>query len=94
MQAGDQLLVALDHLGEGLGDLLELSNAIEAMERRGFAVSVTETGETGAVRVRLGNFVARDDAERQLRALRQEGLKGIVINLPQAFRPESTSAAQ
>jgi cell division protein FtsN len=66
----------------------------EAMERRGFAVSVTETGETGAVRVRLGNFVARDDAERQLRALRQEGLKGIVINLPQAFRPESTSAAR
>jgi cell division septation protein DedD len=66
----------------------------EAMERRGFAVSVTETGEPGAVRVRLGNFVARDDAERQLRALRQEGLKGIVINLPQAFRPESTSAAR
>jgi cell division protein FtsN len=66
----------------------------EAMERRGFAVSVTETGETGAVRVRLGNFTARDDAERQLRTFRQEGLKGIVINLPQAFRPESTSAAR
>ena len=64
----------------------------EAMERRGFAVSITETGVDGALRVRLGNFVMRDDAERQLRTLKQDGMSGIIINLPQAFRPEARSS--
>jgi cell division protein FtsN len=59
----------------------------EKMARRGFVVSLTEAGAEGSLRVRLGNFTARDDAERQLRTFKQEGLHGIVINLPQAFRP-------
>jgi cell division protein FtsN len=63
----------------------------ESMERRGFAVSVTEAGDR-SVRVRFGNFTARDDAERQLRSLRQQGLQGIVLNLPQAFRPEAAAS--
>lgn len=66
----------------------------EHMERKGFAVSVTAAGEAGAVRVRFGNFTVRADAERQLTALRQDGLRGIVLNLPQAFRPEPPSAVQ
>jgi cell division septation protein DedD len=64
----------------------------EAMERRGYAVSVTEAGTEGALRVRLGNFTQRDDAERQLRTFKQEGLNGIIINLPQSFRPEAHSS--
>ena len=64
----------------------------ESMERRGFAVSVTEAGDSGAVRVRLGNFGVRDEAERQLRSLRQQGMQGIVLNLPQAFRPEAAAS--
>jgi len=64
----------------------------ESMERRGYAVSVTEAGTDGALRVRLGNFPLRDDAERQLRNFKQDGLSGIVINLPQAFRPEARSS--
>ena len=64
----------------------------EKMAHRGYAISVTEAGEAGALRVRLGNFTLRDDAERQLRSFRQEGLSGIIINLPQAFRPEARSS--
>ncbi len=64
----------------------------EGMEKKGFAVSVTEAGAEGALRVRLGNFVVRDDAERQLRAIKQEGLSGIILNLPQGFRPEARSS--
>ena len=64
----------------------------EAMEKKGFAVSVTEAGAEGALRVRLGNFVLRDDAERQLKAIKQEGMNGIILNLPQAFRPEARSS--
>jgi hypothetical protein len=64
----------------------------EAMEKKGFAVSVTEAGAEGALRVRVGNFVLRDDAERQLRAIKQEGLNGIILNLPQAFRPEARTS--
>ena len=60
----------------------------ETLERRGFAVSLTEAGGNGSVRVRIGNFTGREEAERQLQALRQDGLKGIVLNLPQAYRPE------
>ena len=63
----------------------------EKMERRGYAVSVTEAG-TGALRVRLGNFAEREDAERQLRNFKREGMNGIVINLPQAFRPVARSS--
>jgi len=64
----------------------------EAMGKKGFAVSVTEAGAEGALRVRLGNFVLRDDAERQLKAIKQEGLNGIILNLPQAFRPEARTS--
>jgi cell division protein FtsN len=60
----------------------------ETLERRGFAVSLTETGDSGSMRLRIGNFTGREEAERQLQALRQDGLKGIVLNLPQAYRPE------
>lgn len=67
-------------------------NWAESMERRGYAVSITEAGTDGALRVRLGNFPLRDDAERQLRNFKQDGLSGIVINLPQAFRPEARSS--
>jgi len=63
----------------------------ESMERRGYAVSITETGAEGALRVRLGNFSVRDDAERQLRSFKQEGMNGIIINLPQGFRPARSS---
>jgi cell division protein FtsN len=62
------------------------------MEKRGYAVSITEAGTEGALRVRLGNFTQREDAERQLRNFKQEGLTGIIINLPQGFRPEARSS--
>ena len=64
----------------------------EGMEKKGFAVSVTEAGAEGALRVRLGNFVLRDEAERQLKTLKQEGLTGIILNLPHAFRPEARTS--
>ena len=64
----------------------------EAMEKRGYAVSLTEAGSEGSLRVRLGNFSVRDEAERQLRTLKQDGLNGIVISLPQAFRPEARTS--
>lgn len=67
-------------------------NWAENMERRGYAVSITEAGTGGALRVRLGNFAVRDEAERQLRTFKQEGISGIIINLPQAFRPEARSS--
>ena len=60
----------------------------ETLERRGFAVSLTEASGSGSVRVRIGNFADREEAERQLQALRRDGLKGIVLNLPHAYRPE------
>ncbi|MGE5306510.1 MAG: SPOR domain-containing protein [Alphaproteobacteria bacterium] len=64
----------------------------ETMEQRGYAVSVTEAGGAGAVRVRVGNFIFREEADRQLMALKQEGLAGIVINLPQAYLPDVRAA--
>ena len=64
----------------------------EAMEKRGYAVSLTEAGSEGSLRVRLGNFSVRDEAERHLRTLKQDGLNGIVISLPQAFRPEARTS--
>ncbi|HKY07901.1 MAG TPA: SPOR domain-containing protein, partial [Candidatus Binatia bacterium] len=73
-------------------DKAKAQNWAEQMQQRGYAVSITEAGGAGSLRVRLGNFVVRDDAERQLRTLRQEGMSGIIINLPQAFRPEARSS--
>jgi cell division septation protein DedD len=64
----------------------------ESMEKRGYAVSLTEAGAEGSLRVRLGNFSVRDDAERQLRTFKQEGMNGIIINLPQAYRPEARTS--
>lgn len=64
----------------------------ESMAKRGYAVSLTEAGTEGSLRVRLGNFSARDEAERQLRTFKQDGLHGIVISLPQAFRPEARTS--
>ncbi len=65
----------------------------KTMEQRGYTVSITEAGGDASFRVRMGNFALREEADRQLRSLRQEGLSGIVINLPQAYRPEVRSAA-
>jgi hypothetical protein len=45
------------------------------------------------MRLRIGNFTGREEAERQLQALRKDGLKGIVLNLPQAYRLEVRSPA-
>jgi cell division protein FtsN len=70
------------------GEMRDAQRWAEVLERRGFAVSLTEAGNTGSVRVRLGNFAGREAAERQLQALRQDGLKGIVLNLPEAYRPQ------
>jgi DedD protein len=70
------------------GDMREARRWAETLERRGFTVSLTEAGSSGSVRVRIGNFAGREEAERQLQALRQDGLKGILINLPQAYRPQ------
>jgi SPOR domain len=70
------------------GETRDARHWAETLERRGFAVSLTEAGGSGSVRVRIGNFTGREEAERQLQALRQDGLKGIVLNLPQAYRPE------
>jgi DedD protein len=65
----------------------------ETFGRRGYAVSVTEAGAAGSLRVRIGNFAVRDEAERQLRTIREQGLTGIIINLPQAYRPDVRPSA-
>jgi cell division protein FtsN len=70
------------------GEMRAAQRWAEVLERRGFAVSLTEAGNTGSVRVRIGNFAGREEAERQLQAFRQDGLKGIILNLPQAYRPQ------
>lgn len=67
-------------------------NWAKTLEQRGYTVSITEAGRDASFRVRMGNFALREEADRQLRSLRQEGLSGIVINLPQAYRPEVRSA--
>jgi hypothetical protein len=64
----------------------------ETIARRGHAVSLTET-EGASFRLRLGNFVLREEAERQLRALKEEGLAGIILNLPQAYHPDAGKTA-
>ena len=73
-------------------DKAKAQNWAEKMQQRGYAVSVTEAGAEGSLRVRLGNFAVRDDAERQLRNFKQDGMSGIIINLPQAFQPEARSS--
>jgi cell division septation protein DedD len=70
------------------GDMRDARRWAETLEGRGFAVSLTEAG-SGSVRVRIGNFGGKEEAERQLQALRQDGLKGIILNLPQAYRPQA-----
>ncbi len=70
------------------GEMRDARLWAETLERRGFAVSLTEAGGSGSMRVRIGNFTGREEAERQLQTLRRDGLKGIVLNLPQAYRPE------
>jgi cell division protein FtsN len=75
------------------GEMIDARHWAETLERRGFAVSLTEAGGSGSVRLRIGNFTGREEAERQLQALRQDGLNGIVLNLPQAYRPEVHPAA-
>ena len=71
-------------------DRTEARRWADTFERRGYAVSVTEGA--GSLRVRIGNFRIRDDADRQLRNLKQDGLTGIILNLPQAYRPEARSS--
>ena len=65
----------------------------KTLGQRGYRVSLTEAGGEGSFRLRVGNFALREEAERQLRSLRQEGLAGIIINLPQAYRPETRFSA-
>jgi DedD protein len=65
----------------------------KTLELRGYTTSITEAGAEGSFRVRMGNFAVREEADRQLRSLRQEGLSGIVINLPQAYRPDARSSS-
>ncbi|HXV81942.1 MAG TPA: SPOR domain-containing protein [Candidatus Binatia bacterium] len=67
------------------GEMRDARRWAETLERRGFSVSLTEAGG-GSVRVRIGNFAGREEAESHLQALRREGLKGIVLNLPQPYR--------
>ena len=65
----------------------------ENLTTQGYAVSMTEAG-TNAFRVRIGNFAVRPEAERRLKTLGQQGLKGIVLNLPQAYRPDTSRSAE
>lgn len=74
-------------------DKIEARRWAETLERRGHTVSMTEAGG-GSIRVRIGSFSQRTEAEQQLRRLRQDGLSGIVLNLPQAYRPETSPAPQ
>ena len=53
---------------------------------------MTETGGGESLRVRIGNFRLRGDAERQLESIREGGLVGIILNLPQAYRGEVRSS--
>ncbi|HUC97923.1 MAG TPA: SPOR domain-containing protein [Candidatus Polarisedimenticolaceae bacterium] len=73
-------------------DRSEARTWADTFEQRGYAVSMTEAGGGESLRVRIGNFRLRDDAERQLRSIREDGLIGIILNLPQAYRPEVRSS--
>jgi cell division septation protein DedD len=65
----------------------------EKLTAQGYAVSITEAGNS-VFRVRIGNFAVRPEAERRLKTLGQQGLKGIVLNLPQAYRPDASPSAE
>lgn len=69
-------------------DRSEARRWADTFEQRGYAVSITEAGRVEPVRVRIGNFRQRDDAEQQLKSIRQDGLIGIILNLPQVYRRE------
>jgi hypothetical protein len=73
-------------------DRSEARRWADTFEQRGYAVSVTEAGRAESLRVRIGNFRLRDDAERQLKSIREGGLVGIILNLPQVYRPEVRSS--
>jgi hypothetical protein len=64
----------------------------DIFQQRGYAVSTTESGTAESLRVRIGNFSIRDAAERELKNIRKDGLTGIILNLPQAYRPEVHSS--
>ena len=61
-------------------------------QQRGYAVSTTKSETADSLRVRIGNFNVRDDAERELKSIRKDGLAGIILNLPQAYRPDVQSS--
>ena len=73
-------------------DRSEARSWADIYEQRGYAVSMTEAGGGESLRVRIGNFRLRDDAERELKSIREDGLMGIILNLPQAYRPEVRSS--
>jgi cell division septation protein DedD len=71
-------------------DRSEARRWADTFQHRGYAVSMTEAA-SGSLRVRFGNFHVRDQAEQQLQNLKQDGLTGIIVNLPQAYQPETRS---
>jgi hypothetical protein len=73
-------------------DRSEARSWADTFEQRGYAVSMTEASAGESLRVRVGNFRVRDEAERQLKSIRDNGLIGIILNLPQAYRPEVRSS--
>jgi hypothetical protein len=73
-------------------DRSEARSWADTFEQRGYAVSMTEASAGESLRVRVGNFRLRDEAERQLKSIRDNGLIGIILNLPQAYRPEVRSS--
>jgi cell division septation protein DedD len=73
-------------------DRSEARSWADTFEQRGYAVSVTEASAGESLRVRVGNFRLRDEAERQLKSIRDNGLIGIILNLPRAYRPEVRSS--
>ena len=73
-------------------DRSEARSWADTFEQRGYAVSMTEAGGGESLRVRIGNFPLRDDAERQLKSIGEDGLVGMILNLPQAYRPEVRSS--
>jgi hypothetical protein len=71
----------------------EAQHWAERFVRRGHTVSMTEASQGGSVRLRIGSFARREQAEQELQALRYNGLKGIILNFPQAYRPEVRPSA-
>ena len=76
----------------GFDDKEKAQRWAETMVQRGYAVSLTEAGSEGMLRVRVGNFTGRNEAERHLQTFKLAGLKGIVISLPQSFRPAARTS--